>query len=237
MLHSKIRAVFFDAGNTLIFPRLAELARDLTAQGLPTTVGDFDEAERSGKQKLDAWLWPKIRAGEVPRAVDKIYWSEYMRALMERSQVLGQDRECLMSRVADGFRDIRFWSRVLPDTLRCLDALRAQGYYLGVISNSVGTIEEHLGHLDLGQRFNTILDSAIVGVEKPHPEIFQMALARAGVEASQALFVGDVYAIDIGGAELAGIRGVLMDRVGAYPDARCPRLTSLDDLESLLSDL
>jgi putative hydrolase of the HAD superfamily len=136
--------------------------------------------------------------------------------------------------VADGFRDIRLWSHVFPETSRFLDALRRQGYFLGVISNSVGTIEEQLGRLDLARRFDTILDSAVVGVEKPHPEIFQIGLARAGVQASEALFVGDIYSTDIGGAQLAGLSGVLMDRVGAYPHAACPRIASLPELEQVL---
>jgi putative hydrolase of the HAD superfamily len=231
---AKRRAIFFDAGNTLMFPRIEELARDLSEQGFPATPDDFSAAERRGKNELDEWLWPQIRQGQLPRTVDHYYWGEYLRALMERIQAPEEERERLKCRVGDGFRDIRLWSHVLPETSRFLDALRAQGYFLGVISNSVGTVEEQLRRLDLAPRFDTILDSAIVGVEKPHPEIFQIGLARAGVQTSEALFVGDVYSIDVGGAQLAGLRGVLMDRVGAYPDADCPRITSLPELEQVL---
>lgn len=233
-MRKSLRALFFDAGNTLMFPRLDDLARDLTTQGYPATVEDFYAAERAGKQKLDEWLWPQIRQGEVPRTIDQYYWGEYRCALMERVGAPEAERERLMQRVADGFRDVSTWSRVPLDTPPFLDSLRAQGYYLGVISNSVGTLEGHLGRLDLARRFDVIFDSAVVGVEKPHPEIFRKALARAGVAASEALFVGDTYATDIGGAQLAGLAGVLMDRVGAYADARCPRITALPDLEGLL---
>ncbi len=231
---SRFRALFFDAGNTLMFPRLDDLARDLTAQGYSATAEHFLAAERYGKQKLDEWLWPQIRQGDVPRAIDHYYWGEYRRALMERIDAPEAERERLMQRVAEGFRDISIWSRVPPDTPPFLDSLRGQGYYLGVISNSVGTLEEHLGRLDLARRFDVILDSALVGVEKPHPEIFRQALVRAGVAPSEALFVGDTYATDIGGAQLAGLAGVLIDSVGAYPDARCPRITALPDLGELL---
>jgi len=109
------------------------------------------------------------------------------------------------------------------------------GYYLGVISNSIGTMEEQLRRVDLARHFQTVLDSAIVGVEKPHVAIFQKALARAGVEASEAVFVGDIHATDVGGARGAGLLGVLMDRVGAYTDPDCPRITSLPELEDVLS--
>ncbi len=231
---NRIRALFFDAGNTLIFPRLEELARDLGTLGYTASEEDFYAAERTGKHKLDEWLWPQIRSGQVPRTIDHFYWGEYLHALMEGIHVPEAARPTVMRRVAEGFRDIRLWSRVLPETPQVLEALRARGYFLGVISNSVGTMEEQLRRLNLAVYFSTILDSAVVGVEKPHPEIFQMALARARAAPSEALFVGDTYATDIGGAQLAGLRGVLIDRVGAYPQAECARVASLSELEALV---
>ncbi len=234
---SRVRAIFFDAGNTLIFPRVEELAQDLTARGFPATAEDFYAAERSGKSKLDEWLWPQIRSGRVPSTVDYVYWTEYLRALMERIRAPVEAHERLILRLAEGFKDIRLWSRVFPETSPYLEALHAQGYFLGVISNSMGSMEEQLHRVGLGRHLDTILDSAIVGVEKPHAEIFHKALARAGIEASEALFVGDLYSTDIGGARGAGLRAVLIDRVGAYPHADCPRITSLPELEKVLEEL
>lgn len=235
MVENPLRAIFFDAGNTLIFPRVEELAQDLTEQGYPTQVEDFHAAERAGKQKLDEWLWPQIRLGEVPRTIDHFYWGAYLRALVERIRAPESEHGRLMLRVADGFRDITLWSRVLPETAPYLEKLRAQGYFLGVISNSIGTMEEQLARLDLTRYFDNVIDSAVVGVEKPHPDIFKIALGRARVEPSAAIFVGDTHATDIGGAQLAGLRGVLIDRVGAYPQASCPRISSLPELESVLA--
>lgn len=234
MTENALRAIFFDAGNTLIYPRVEELAQDLRAQGYPAEVEDFHAAERTGKEKLDEWLWPQIRVGEVPRTIDHFYWGAYLRALVERIRAPESEHGRLMHRVADGFRDITLWSRVLPETHPYLEKLRSQGYFLGVISNSIGTMEEQLARLGLTRHFDTVLDSAVVGVEKPHPEIFTIALNRAKVQASEAIFVGDTHATDIGGAQLAGLRGVLIDRVGAYPQAACPRITSLPELESLI---
>lgn len=234
-MSSPVRAIFFDAGHTLIFPRIEDLARDLTAQGFAATAEDFYAAERAGKSRLDEWLWPRIRGGQLPRMVDAVFWGEYLRVLMERVGVPEAARGRVMLRVGSGFKDITIWSRVFPDTPTFLDALRARGYFLGVISNSVGTIEEQLNRVSLGPRFHAILDSAIVGIEKPHPEIFKMALDRAGAKSSEAVFVGDTYSTDIGGAQLAGLRGVLIDRVGAYPNANCPRITSLPELGKILA--
>ncbi len=232
-----LRAIFFDAGNTLIYPRVEELAADLTRQGYPASAEDFYAAERAGKQKLDEWLWPQIRQGVVPRTIDHYYWGEYLKALVERLGVPEPERLPMMQRVAEGFRDITCWSKVLPETPPFLEALRAQGYFLGVISNSIGTMEEQLGRVGLARHFDTVLDSALVGVEKPHPEIFQIALSRAKVAPAETLFVGDTNATDMGGAQLAGLRGVLIDRVGAYPHATCPRITLLPELEQVLHSL
>jgi HAD superfamily hydrolase (TIGR01509 family) len=237
MTVSGLRAIFFDAGNTLVYPRVEDLAADLTAQGYPATIEDFYAAERAGKHRLDEWLWPQIRQGVVPRTIDHYYWGEYLKALVERIGVPQPDRRRVMERVAAGFSDITTWSKVLPETPPFLEKLRAQGYFLGVISNSIGTMEEQLNRVGLARHFDTVLDSAIVGVEKPHPEIFQIALRRAQVAPAEALFVGDTNATDMGGAQLAGLRGVLIDRVGAYPHATCPRITLLPELEQVLNSL
>lgn len=234
---SKVRALFFDAGNTLIFPRLEEVVASLTAEGYPASVEDFRAAERFGKARLDEWLWPQIRQGQVPRQVDPYYWGEYLAALAARLKVPQTQRGELMRRVADYFRDIKVWSRILEDTPPYLGELRKRGYYLGVISNSIGTIEEQLSRVGLAKHFDTVIDSHLVGVEKPHPEIFALALGRAGAAPSEAVFVGDTYATDVGGAELAGLTGVLMDRVGAYPSAHCPRVKSLPEINLILQDL
>jgi putative hydrolase of the HAD superfamily len=233
---SKLRAIFFDAGNTLIYPYTDQLAEDLTAQGYAATVEDFFAAERAGKAKLDEWLWPQIRRGEVPRTIDHYYWTEYLRELMERIRAPEKVRGELMLRVANGFRNIKLWSRVLPETMPYLEKLRGEGYYLGVISNSVGTMEEQLNDLGLARYFQTVLDSAVVGVEKPHPDIFRLALHRAGVAPSEALFVGDTHATDMGGAQLAGLHGALIDRVKAYDHVEFPRIYALPELDPILEE-
>jgi HAD superfamily hydrolase (TIGR01549 family) len=235
MKTSHLRAIFFDAGNTLLYPRLDDQARDLTGAGFPAGVEDFHKAERIAKQKLDVWLWPQIYKGEVPRTIDHYYWVEYLTALMGLIGAPESEHARLIRLVANGFRNIRTWSLVKPETPGYLASLKERGYFLGVISNSVGTMEDQLKHVGLRENFQAVFDSAIVGVEKPHPEIFQLALASAQAAANEAVFVGDTHATDVGGAQLAGLHGVLIDAVGAYPNVECPRITSLPELDSVLA--
>jgi putative hydrolase of the HAD superfamily len=231
----KIRAVLFDAGNTLIFPRVDEIARQLTELGYPATPDDFYEADRVGKRKLDEWLWPLLRRGDIPRSADYYYWTAYLHALVNHLGVPKEKQYAVGLQLSGGFNQISIWSRVFPETTMCLESLRSQGLILGVISNSLGLIEAQLRKVNLADYFKFILDSHYVGVEKPHPEIFRIALERCGCVASEAVFVGDLYSTDIGGAQSAGLHGVLMDWIGAYPQAAGSRITSLSELGGVLT--
>jgi FMN phosphatase YigB (HAD superfamily) len=84
------------------------------------------------------------------------------------------------------------------------------------------------GHLD------TVVDSHLVGVEKPDPRIFGIALERLGARAETAMFLGDVPAIDVAGARAAGIAAVLLDRHDLYEEADAPRIRRLEDLPGWL---
>jgi putative hydrolase of the HAD superfamily len=115
-----------------------------------------------------------------------------------------------------------------------LDRLRAAGLRLGVVSNSDGRVEEALAAAGIRDRFDVILDSARVGVEKPDPAIFRAALTTLGVAPEEALHVGDLYDVDVVGARAAGIEAILLVPAAAAPGPECRRVESLvalaDDL-------
>jgi HAD superfamily hydrolase (TIGR01549 family) len=234
---SKVRAVFLDAGYTLLFPRLEALGGELAKLGFAASPEDFEQAECLAKNKIDEVLWPLLRAGQIPRNSSQYYWQPYLEALMDRLKAPAEARPGLTDKVVETFTDIHTWSRVLPETPPALEGLRASGYRLAAISNSDGRIESEIGRAGLGKFLEFVIDSAIVGVEKPHPEIFEMALRRSNVAAEEALYVGDLYSVDMGGAQLAGLRGILYDRVGAYPDADCLRITSFSELGNAVAQL
>ena len=233
----KIRVLLFDAGNTLIFPHVEQFARDLSALGYNATPEDFYRAERTGKRELDEWLWPQLREGRAPRNADFFYWTAYLRALMEIVSVPKEKQQEVGRLMGEGFKAITAWPRVFPETPAYLQTLRRRGYTLGVISNSLGLIEAQLGRAGLAGHFEFILDSHWLGVEKPHPHIFNHALIRCGCAPSEAIFIGDLYSTDVGGARNAGLHAVLIDWVGAYPEAESPRIAFLPELDRVLAAL
>ena len=144
---------------------------------------------------------------------------------------LSEVRACL----AQLHQERHLWSDVKESTPSALSRLKAAGFLLGVVSNSEGRVEEALAAAGLRQFFDVVVDSARVGIEKPDPRIFQAALEALSVSPDEALYVGDLYEVDILGARSAGIDAVLL---GTSPAAgsRCRTACSIEDLaQSLLS--
>jgi putative hydrolase of the HAD superfamily len=79
----------------------------------------------------------------------------------------------------------------------------------------------------LRRHLNAVFDSWVVGVAKPNPEIFKMALDHLGVSAPEAIMVGDTPAADVLGAQAAGVRAVLIDPYDLHPAAGVPRFRDL----------
>lgn len=234
-----LKAILFDSGNTLIFPQLTDLTAELVTEGYHVKLSDFDAADRAAKEKLDSWLLPRMTRPRLTMCPEMVYWTEYMRVLMEPLDCSWSARGRFLCRVVRKFKNISFWSRVAAGTGAFLEDLRLQGYRMGVISNATGKMQQQLSYLGLARYFDFVLDSHVVGLKKPGAAIFQMGLNALEVRPAEALFVGDCYAIDIAGAERAGIRGVLMDTTGAYAHREraigCERVTSLEELGQIVT--
>ena len=79
-------------------------------------------------------------------------------------------------------------------------------------------------------QFEFVIDSGEVGVEKPDPRIFQIALERMGVSAADALYVGDLYEVDVVGARAAGLDVVLLDPSGEHSGRDVKTVRSVAEL-------
>ena len=125
-------------------------------------------------------------------------------------------------------------SVLAENALGMLTQLRAAGFKLGVVSNREQTYVEVLDNLEITSFFDFSLAAGEVQSYKPEPGIFQAALQRIGMPAGAAMYVGDNYFADVVGARRAGLRPVLYDPRGIYPDAACEVIASFGDLTKLL---
>ena len=236
--------VFFDAGNTLIGLEYARLIEALGAAGFVTDETALRRAERSARRALDAAIIARWREGNVPRTgwVEARVWHAYWAGALAAAGAPADRLDPLTQVVLEVTRPASSWTRLAPATCGVLTSLAESGLKLAIISNSSGTLEGHLRSLDLRRHFSFVIDSHHAGVEKPHPDIFRLALERAGAApAADALYVGDVYAIDVLGARGAGLRALLLDPEGQWDESLAPpgeppchTLSSLEDLPALV---
>ncbi len=222
-----IRAIFFDAGNTLVFPAVERTLAPLAALGILPTQQQLHASERFAKHNLDE---ARLAAGAA-HSIDAKYWEEYYSHLFNQLKV---SDAALGAELVANSRISANWSRVLPGTVEALRQLTTR-FRLGVISNSDGRIEESLSKAGLAEHFETFTDSAKVGYEKPHPAIFAAAGETMGCDVAESIYVGDIYSVDYLGAKGASMEAILMDVCGAYREQTFPRIESLAELESKIS--
>jgi putative hydrolase of the HAD superfamily len=114
--------------------------------------------------------------------------------------------------------------------------LRDAGVRIAVVSNWDCSLPDVLAEVGLGGAVDATVVSAEVGVTKPDPGIFEIALERLRRQPGEALMVGDSLETDVAGAQAAGIPAVLLDRVGtAPPGAGVEKVESLSDVVSLVA--
>ena len=126
--------------------------------------------------------------------------------------------------------------RVPPESRALLSTLQGAGFILGVVSNRETPFAEELTQMDLAQYFQFSLAAGEVHSHKPDPLIFMEALRRTGTSASETMYVGDNYFADVVGSRRAGLRPVLYDPNGLFPEAECDVIQSFDQLPNLLSN-
>jgi FMN phosphatase YigB (HAD superfamily) len=233
-----IKAIFFDLDGTL--RHSVPSGGDIFNDYIRTLDVPFSEADRLRALRWEMQYWANspdllddlnTHAGE-----DKQFWIRYTH---RRLLALGIPPELsvdLAPKVSAHMDEAYKPESIIPDDARrVLPVLRDSGYFLAVISNRNDPYHETLESHGISEFFRFSLAGGEVNAFKPGPEIFIHALKRANLSAQETVYVGDNYYADVIGARRAGLRPVLYDPNGLFPDADCDRITSFDELIPLIT--
>jgi putative hydrolase of the HAD superfamily len=201
MIAHRPAAVLFDAGGTLVLQDPEELSRRLGSEI------DVRAAHRAHYVAMSEYSDLRLEGG----ALDWDWWLErYFDLLGVPEPHLAGDR------VARGYG---LWNLPIDGVSAGIEGLRRNGVRVAVVSNSDGSVAGSLARAGLADLFEFVIDSHEIGVSKPDPRIFEAALDRMGVAASDAWYVGDSVFHDVNGALAASMReAVLIDPYGLGPD-------------------
>jgi REG-2-like HAD superfamily hydrolase len=210
----RTKAVFLDAGNTLLSadPPVESVYGGTFRRWGVASPDDAVLAALHGTWGLVAARQARGEERWGGEAGERGFWRSFVQEVFSRvgGGVLPEE---LLDELVAHFHRQESWS-LYPEVLEVLSALRERGLKLFVVSNWDSTLPALLDRLDLTRYFDGVVVSALVGASKPAREIFEKALEAAGVEAHEALHVGDSPSEDYEGARAAGLPALLLDRAG-----------------------
>jgi putative hydrolase of the HAD superfamily len=220
-----VEAVFLDAGGVLNLPAPAEAGGFLAAYGADGSAAAVERCHYHGMLAYDEALGPEDTLSAA-----------YLTGFLEAAGLPAELAAGFVAAIAEAG-----WQPAIRSSLEVLPALAARAR-LAIVSNSDGTVERRLaafGVLQVGPgpgvRVEAVIDSGAVGIEKPDPRIFELALAACGVEPAAAVHVGDSRRTDVAGALAAGIRAVHLDPLELCPDRSHDHIPTLGGVLDLLA--
>jgi putative hydrolase of the HAD superfamily len=222
-MNSKVKFIFFDVGNTLLFPNRERIHAPLAERGFTPDGELLRDLECRTKNQFDRMLTTN---GSTDHS---FWWMFYTQLFLE----IGLKDDAIRDQIVAGIQKSGNWDQIRPGTAEILREI-GERYGIAVISNADGGIEDVLHRCGIACCFRTITDSGHVGYEKPHPEIFFQALKSMNAAPEESLYIGDVYSVDYLGATGVGMDAVLMDVPGAYRNKGVPRVESLAELQVTL---
>jgi putative hydrolase of the HAD superfamily len=214
-----IRAVTFDAAGTLVAPREpvgATYARVAAAHGIAADPAAVERGFRRAMRAAPPLAFPGV-AGPALAERERAWWRDVVRAALGAAAAHPRF-DAAFAATFDHYAAAEAWT-VFADVVPTLQALRADGLRLGVVSNFDGRLPGLLERLGLAPSFGAIVWSSAVGAAKPSREPFAEAIRRLGVAPPETLHVGDDPDADVDGARRAGLAALRVDRAGTDPDA------------------
>lgn len=231
-----LEAVVFDAGGTLVrldFEWMSELLETL---GMRVTATALRRAEVAGRRRYDGSSASPAVEGESPPLGSVGDTRAYFGGMLEAAGVPAAATPPILDRFAERHADCGLWTRPVEGARTMLDRIASLGVRRAVVSNSDGRAEQHL--IDCGVRagLEFVIDSHLVGVEKPAARIFEIALERLEVPKERALYVGDIVAVDVRGARAAGMHVVLIDPYRNYAPPGVMQIPHIGALPAWITD-
>ncbi len=230
-LPQPLEAVLLDVGGVFHLPDHDRIVAAMARADIEVDPGELDRAHYAGVKSLT-----NFREGD--REIWLAYNRGYAHALGAADQV-----EAVAETLLNEFTTGGVWTRIIPGSADALRAIKTTGVKLAIVSNADGSVEAQLAADGIcqmgpgpGTEMDAILDSMVVGVAKPDPKIFEIALERlGGIDPARAIHVGDTPAADCAGAEAAGITPVLIDPYDDHPGFDGLRMPSLGAVADLIS--
>ncbi len=211
------RAVFFDAGHTLLhaWPSVPEIyASEARRLGAEVEAGQIAAAWPPLWRRFTKRYAADPANGAASEAQDREMWRVMLRELADALPALAAaDFETWFDRLYALFGTAAVW-RLYDDAMPALEALRGAGVRVAVVSNWDLRLRRIASELGLDRLVEFAVISAECGARKPDRRIFDRALELAGSRPEETVHVGDLYDEDVVGARRAGIRAVLLDRAG-----------------------
>jgi len=223
----KVSALLFDFGGTLAFLDFDLMATEFSRPHRKLDALKLEYAEYAGRAALDHHLM-----AEKSRDPNAAY-EDFFRAWMDAAGIPQDEFADISKRFREMHAEASMWRVVREGTLEALERLKSAGFKLAIVSNADGRVAGDCKRFGLTKFFDVIIDSHVVGVEKPDPKIFQLALAALNVAPQQALYAGDIYSIDMIGARAAGISGKLIDQHDMYHWIEHPKIRHIRHLHPL----
>jgi len=229
------KAVLLDVGGIFHLPSHDRIVAAFQRAQVTVPADVLDRAHYAGAAQF------AVTMGEIDWKND---WRRYLDAYITAAGV-GDDpsiREEVHVHLDSEFAVGDLWSRIIPRSVDGLRALVGTGVRVGVISNADGTVAQRLAAQEvlqvgpgLGVEVECVIDSGAVGVSKPDPRIFEIALDAIGVDPADAWYVGDMPGIDVVGARGAGLWPIVMDPFDFQPGSDYARVTSLFEVAELVT--
>ena len=221
-----VRAVLFDLDDTLFDHRRSARAALQAVHGRHADAVDFSEFERHHAIHLEE-MHLEVLAGRI--GLDDARRERFRRVFGALGIALDPSTvDAVASAYRSGYMTAR---RPLDGAAALLTALRRHARIAIVTNNLLDEQQDKLRCCGLTPLVDVLVASEDVGVSKPDPAIFRIALERAGVDAPAAVMVGDSWANDVAGARDAGIRAVWFNPARAPKPAEPPGVVEIHALE------